>query len=78
MQVAQTWEAAAGNKSGMVNRLGELLVESPGIFFIRRLLAECRTFVTMLGGKDGSSFAQDEDVLTVRSFGAVQYAAGAR
>ncbi|WP_433984360.1 hypothetical protein RBB78_05175 [Tunturiibacter empetritectus] len=47
------WLTTAGSKPGMVSRMGALLVESPGMFFSRRLLGECRTFVAMAGGELG-------------------------
>ena len=45
------WLTTAGSKPGMVSRMGALLVESPWMFFSRRLLGECRTFVAMAGGR---------------------------
>ena len=41
------WLTTAGSKPGMVSRMGALLVESPWMFFSRRLLGECRTFVSV-------------------------------
>ena len=41
----------------MVSRMGALLVEAPWLFFSRRLLAECRTFVAFAGGKTGAAAA---------------------
>jgi len=55
------WLTTAGNKPGMVSRLGALLVESPGIFFSRRLLTECRTFVTMAGGRTAAAQGAHDD-----------------
>src|SRR5207248_10881948 len=48
------WLTTAGSKPGMVSRMGELLVESPWMFFSRRLLGGCRTFVTRAGGRSGA------------------------
>jgi hypothetical protein len=42
---AAGWLTTAGNKPGMVGRLGALIAESAEVFMSRRLLAECRTFV---------------------------------
>ena len=47
------WLTTAGSKPGMVSRMGALLVESPWMFFSRRLLGECRTFVVDGGREDG-------------------------
>lgn len=57
------WLTTAGNKAGMISRMGGLLVESPGLFFSRRLLAECRTFVTMAGGRMGAANGAHDDCL---------------
>jgi hypothetical protein len=55
------WLTTAGNKPGMVSRLGALLVESPGMFSSRRLLAECRTFVSYGGGRTGAANGAHDD-----------------
>ena len=57
------WLTTAGNKPGMVSRMGALLVESPWMFFSRRLLAECRTFVTAAGGRTGAAHGAHDDCL---------------
>ena len=53
----------AGSKPGMVSRMGALLVESPGMFFSKRLLGECRTFVAMAGGRTGAVNGAHDDCL---------------
>jgi hypothetical protein len=55
------WLTTAGNKPGMVSRLGALLVESPGMFSSGRLLAECRTFVSYGGGRTGAANGAHDD-----------------
>ncbi|HZY72060.1 MAG TPA: terminase [Edaphobacter sp.] len=57
------WLTSAGNKPGMVSRMGALLVESPGMFLSRRLLAECRTFITQPGGGTGAAGGAHDDCL---------------
>ena len=57
------WLTTAGNKPGMVSRMGALLVESPWLFFSRRLLGECRTFVSMAGGRTGAVSGAHDDCL---------------
>jgi hypothetical protein len=57
------WLTTAGSKPGMVSRMGALLVESPGMFFSRRLLGECRTFVAMAGGRTGAVNGAHDDCL---------------
>jgi hypothetical protein len=57
------WLTTAGSKPGMVSRMGALLVESPGMFFSRRLLGECRTYVVMGSGKTGAASGAHDDCL---------------
>jgi hypothetical protein len=57
------WLTSAGSKPGMVSRMGALLVESPGMFLSRRLLAECRTFITQPGGGTGAASGAHDDCL---------------
>ena len=57
------WLTSAGNKPGMVSRMGALLVESPWLFFSKRLLGECRTFVSMAGGRTGAVSGAHDDCL---------------
>ena len=59
----------AGNKPGMVSRMGALLVESPGLFFSKRLLGECRTFVSMAGGRTGAVSGAHDDCLMAMAVG---------
>ncbi len=57
------WLTTAGSKPEMVSRMGALLVESPWMFFSRRLLGECRTFVAMAGGRTGAANGAHDDCL---------------
>ncbi len=57
------WLTTAGNKAGMISRLGALLVEAPWLFRSRRLLSECRTFVTHAGGRMGAAYGSHDDCL---------------
>jgi hypothetical protein len=63
------WLTTAGSKPGMVSRMGALLVESPWLFFSRRLLAECRTFVAMAGGRTGAVNGAHDDCLIAMAIG---------
>ena len=63
------WLTTAGNKPGMVSRMGALLVESPWLFFSRRLLGECRTFVSMAGGRTGAVSGAHDDCLMAMAVG---------
>jgi Terminase RNaseH-like domain len=63
------WLTTAGSKPGMVSRMGALLVESPGMFFSKRLLSECRTFVSMVGGRTGAANGAHDDCLMAMAIG---------
>lgn len=55
------WLTSAGSKPGMVSRMGALLVESPLMFSSRRLLAECRTYISLPGGGTGAANGAHDD-----------------
>jgi hypothetical protein len=57
------WLTTALNKPEVIARLGALLVESPQIFMSRRLLAECRTFVNLQGGRTGAANGSHDDLV---------------
>jgi len=55
------WLTTVGSRPGMVSRMGALLAESPWMFLSRRLLAECRTFVSLAGGRTGAANGTHDD-----------------
>jgi hypothetical protein len=55
------WLTSAGSKPAMVSRMGALLAEQPEIFQSRRLLAECRTFITGANGRMGAANGAHDD-----------------
>lgn len=57
------WLTTAGSKPGMISRMGALLVESPWLFFSKRLLGECRTFVSSANGRTGAANGAHDDCL---------------
>jgi hypothetical protein len=57
------WLTSAGSKPAMIGRMGVLLTESPEIFRSRRLLEECRTFVTRANGSSGAASGAHDDCL---------------
>jgi hypothetical protein len=63
------WLTTAGSKPRMISRMGALLVESAEMFSSRRLLAECRTFVTMAGGRTGAVNGAHDDCLMAMAIG---------
>lgn len=63
------WLTTAGSKPGMIGRLGALLVEAPSLFLSRRLLEECRTFVTYPGGSTGAARGTHDDCLMAMALG---------
>ncbi len=63
------WLTTAGSKPGMIGRMGALLVESPRLFLSKRLLGECRTFVTYPGGRTGAAGGAHDDCLMAMALG---------
>ena len=63
------WLTSTGSKPAMVGRMGALLVESPGLFLSRRLLEECRTFVSYPGGRTGAAGGAHDDCLMAMALG---------
>ncbi len=57
------WLTTAGSKPGMVSRMGALLVESAWMFYSKRLLEECRTYVALEGGRTGAVSGAHDDCL---------------
>ncbi len=53
----------AASKPRIVSRLGAMLVEQPALFRSRRLLGECRTFVTQANGSTGAVPGGHDDCL---------------
>ncbi len=70
------WLTTAGSKPGMVSRLGALLVDSPGMFQSKRLLGECRTFVSLPGGGTGAANGAHDDCLMAMAIGQAVRAEG--
>ncbi len=78
------WLTTAANKPKMISRLGGLLAEEPWLFCSRRMLTECRTFVTLAGGRMGAAAGAHDDCVmamamgqTVRAERLEQHGAGA-
>jgi len=57
------WLTTAGNKPGAVGRMSTLLSESPNLFLSKRLLEECRSYVTYAGGRTGAANGSHDDCL---------------
>jgi hypothetical protein len=57
------WLTTAANKPAMISRIGALLEEDATVFFSRRLLAECRSFVTAANGSTGAAQGAHDDCL---------------
>ena len=60
---AAGWLTTAGNKPAMISRLGALLEEDANLFFSRRFLTECRTFVSFENGGSGAAPGAHDDCL---------------
>lgn len=63
------WLTSAGSKPAMISRMGALLVETPWLFLSKRLLEECRTFVSHPGGKTGAASGTHDDCLMAMALG---------
>jgi len=59
----QGFLTTAASKPQIIARLGALLSESAGLFRSRRLLGECRTFVSYSGGRTGAAGGCHDDLL---------------
>lgn len=55
------WLTTGSSKPAIVSDLNALLVEQPGLFRSKRLLEECRTFVTHPGGRTGAANGAHDD-----------------
>lgn len=70
------WLTSATSKPEMVARLGTLLQETPERFFSKRLLGECRTFVTDERGRTAAAAAAHDDLVMAMAIAqAVRYEA---
>ena len=63
------WLTTAANKPKMISRLGGLLAEEPWLFSSRRLLTECRTFVSLPGGRMGAAAGAHDDCVMAMAIG---------
>jgi hypothetical protein len=57
------WLTHAGSKPEMVGRMGVLLSQSPEMFMSRRLLSECRTFVSGENGRSAAASGSHDDLV---------------
>jgi terminase large subunit-like protein len=55
------WLTTIASKPEIIGRMGALLVESPWMFSSRRLLAECRTYISLPGGGTGAAHGAHDD-----------------
>ena len=63
------WLTTAASKPGLVSRLGALLMDEPWLFESRRLLAECRSYVTLPGGGTGAAGGAHDDCVMATAIG---------
>ena len=59
------WVTTSTNKPEIVAGLGTLLLQKPDMFRSRRLLAECRTFITKERGSGAAAGAHDDLVMAM-------------
>ena len=60
---AAGWLTTAGNKPAMISRIGALLEDVDCYFYSRRLLTECRTFLSLMNGSVGAAPGTHDDCL---------------
>jgi Terminase RNaseH-like domain len=73
------WLTTGTSKQMIVSDLDALLAEQPGLFRSRRLLEECRTFVTHANGRTGAANgAHDDCVMAFAIAQAVRKEVGGR
>ena len=63
------WLTTAASKPRMISRLGGLLAKEPWLFSSKRLLTECRTFVTLAGGRMGAAAGAHDDCVMAMAIG---------
>ena len=63
------WLTSGSSKPRMVHLLGTLLAEQPWLFASRRLLAECRTYVTLPNGATGAAPGTHDDCVMAMAIG---------
>jgi hypothetical protein len=63
------WLTSTTHRSRMLGALAATLVETPGIFFSKRLLQECRSFVRHRDGKIGASAGAHDDCVMAMAIG---------
>ena len=63
------WLTSSANKPEIIARLGSLLEHSPERFMSRRLLGECRTFVSSERGGSGAAGGAHDDLVMAMAIG---------
>ena len=60
-QSGEGWLTSVASKPRMIGLLGALLIEQPGMFASKRMLAECRTYVDLANGSTGAVAGAHDD-----------------
>ena len=63
------WLTTSVSRPAVLGRLGAGLVEEPGLFQSRRLLAECRSFVRLPDGRTGARAGTHDDRVMAMAIG---------
>ena len=63
------WLTTSVSKPRMISQLGTLLAEQPWLFLSKRLLSECRTYVTLPGGGTGGAQGCHDDCVMAMAIG---------
>jgi hypothetical protein len=63
------WLTTSMSKPAVLGRLDAALVDEPGSFMSRRLLAECRSFIRLSNGKSGARAGTHDDRVMAMAIG---------
>jgi hypothetical protein len=63
------WLTTAASKPAIIARLGSLLEQTPERFMSRRLLGECRTYVSGERGRSGAASGSHDDLVMAMAIG---------
>ena len=72
------WLTSSVSRPQMLGRLAAALVEAPGLFMSRGLLAECRSFLRLANGSVGARSGAHDDRVMARAVGVAVRAEGRR
>jgi hypothetical protein len=72
------WLTNSVSRPQMLGRMAAALVEAPGLFMSRKLLAECRSFLRLANGNVGARSGAHDDRVMAMAIGLAVRAEGQR